>query len=142
MIDKVMYKTSLAAGFDLPSAEDLTIEPGKKGIVDTGITFQELAGDLPTCFFKEYYTEVLELQLRPRSGLSFKHDIIFFNTVGTIDADFTHTIKVKLWNTSDKPFKIEKGDRIAQGMFSYVIRPDHLPVGGERDGGFGSTGRK
>lgn len=136
---KVEYKSELAAGFDLPSAEDRVILPNEKAIISTGLTFQELAGAQMPQMGRAY----LELQIRPRSGLSFKHDLIFFNTIGTIDADYTGIISVKLWNTGDKPFPILIGDRIAQGVFAYVTRPAHIPVSDHirGTGGFGSTGR-
>lgn len=84
-----------------------------------------------------------ELEIRGRSGLGFNHDIIVHN--GTIDADYTGEIKLKLWNQGIIPFKVTKGMRVAQGIFKTVLRPDFDPTlpfrpTQRRGQGFGSTG--
>lgn len=86
-----------------------------------------------------------ELELRSRSGLAVKLDILAFN--GTIDADYTGEIAIKLWNMSTQPFHIEKGMRIAQGVIKKVIQKqfkvvDELQKTKRGDKGFGSTALK
>lgn len=87
-----------------------------------------------------------ELELRGRSGLGFKYDIIPFN--GTIDADYTGEIKVKIWNLGTEPFVIEEGMKIAQGVIKQIVRDDFVVIEDEFEetkrgsNGFGSTGLK
>jgi dUTP pyrophosphatase len=80
-----------------------------------------------------------ELQIRARSGLARKNGICLANGIGTIDADYRDEIGVLLLNLGPEDFRIERGDRIAQMVISFVGRIDGLPVGGSRVGGFGST---
>ena len=100
------YQTAGAAGFDFLAAvkESVTIEPGKIEIVPTGLHFA----------FPEGY----ELQVRARSGLAAKHGIGLVNSIGTIDSDYRGEILVILINHGDKPFVINRGDRIAQGVMA------------------------
>jgi dUTP pyrophosphatase len=79
-----------------------------------------------------------ELQIRARSGLARKNAITLANGVGTIDADYREEIGVLLLNLGREPFKVQKGDRIAQMALNLVGRLE-LPIGGQRQGGFGST---
>jgi dUTP pyrophosphatase len=133
------YKTDGAAGFDLASIENAIILPNyvdDEGIlafapvvVSTGLAF-----DIP---------EGYEMEIRGRSGLAFNHDIMAFN--GTIDSDYTGTVKIKLYNLSNKTFHIKKGDRVAQGILKKVEQFDFKQVNElkttERGAnGFGSTG--
>ena len=125
------YATAGAAGMDVLSAEDLTLAPGARQAVATG-----LAIAIPPGY---------EIQVRPRSGLALKHGITVPNTPGTIDSDYRGELKVILINHSQTAFEIRRGDRIAQLVLAPVTRATWLPVE-ELDetvrgaGGFGSTG--
>jgi dUTP pyrophosphatase len=125
------YQTSDASGLDLHSAENTIIKPGTFQMVGTGIVIEIPKG--------------LESQVRPRSGLAAKYGIGILNSPGTIDADYRGEIKVILFNFSKKPFKINKGDRIAQLVFAKVLRvilKEHKNLSKTRrgSGGFGHTG--
>ncbi|WP_431089376.1 dUTP diphosphatase [Paenibacillus sp. 8b26] len=126
--------SELASGFDLYAAvqEDLVLEPGKRCLVPTGFAIAMPAG--------------LEAQIRPRSGLAFKHGITCLNTPGTIDADYRGEIKVLLINLGEEPFTITRNERIAQMVFQAVPevelkQVDHLSETVRGAGGFGHTGR-
>jgi dUTP pyrophosphatase len=87
-----------------------------------------------------------EAQLRPRSGLAFKHGITLLNSPGTLDADYRGEVKVLLVNLSREPFTLRRGERIAQLVVSPVSKASLLELEvldtTERgEGGFGSTGR-
>lgn len=125
-----------AAGVDLLAAlgvsETMTIEPGKRALVPSG-----LAIALPGGY---------EAQVRPRSGLAAKHGVTVLNSPGTIDADYRGEIKVILINHGDAPFTIQRGDRIAQMVVAPVTGIDFelkesLDATERGAGGFGSTGR-
>ncbi len=86
----------------------------------------------------------VEMHIRERSGLGFKYDILPFT--GTIDSDYRGEIKVKIWNDGSSPYKITKGDRIAQAVFTKVLQAvfeevEQLPPSGRMDGGIGHTGK-
>ncbi len=121
-----------SAGMDLVAAVDVTIAPGARELVPTGLTVA-----IP---------EGYELQLRPRSGLALKHGITLPNTPATIDADYRGELKVILMNLGAEPFAVHRGDRIAQ-MLVQRVEPvsfrevEVLPDSGRGAGGFGSTGR-
>jgi dUTP pyrophosphatase len=88
-----------------------------------------------------------EIQIRPRSGLAFKHGITVLNTPGTIDADYRGEIKVLLVNLSNSPFTVEPGERVAQMILAkhevLSWKTTHeLPSTERGAGGFGSTGVK
>jgi dUTP pyrophosphatase len=128
------YQTDHAAGVDLAAAvaEPLVIEPGAWRLVPTGV-----AVAIP---------EGYEGQVRPRSGLALKHGIGMLNGPGTIDADYRGEIGVILFNFSDRPFPVHRGDRIAQLVFAKVAKASFRAVDalGETrrgKGGFGHTGR-
>ena len=119
------------AGMDVRSVDDLTIAPGKRALVHTGLVML-----LPPMY---------EAQVRPRSGLALKNGITVLNTPGTIDSGYRGEVGVILINLGDEDFQIRKGDKIAQ----IVIAPVTQPEIGETDsidetdrgaGGFGSTG--
>lgn len=120
------------AGADLRSNEALTLEPGARALVGTGIKFALPDG---------YVAFVV-----PRSGLAVKHGITVLNSPGTIDAGYRGEIKVPLLNTDQAAsFAIEVGDRIAQLVVMPVSRAKFVPVQELPDssrgaGGFGSTG--
>ena len=127
------YATDGAAGADLYARLDnpLLLPPGGRALVPTG-----LAMALPKGF---------ELQIRPRSGLALKHGITVLNTPGTVDSDYRGEIGVILLNTSDTPFTVSPGDRIAQAVLArhetaVFAETDALPPTARGAGGFGSTG--
>lgn len=130
-LDLPAYATSGAAGMDVVSAEDVTLAPGARHAVATG-----LAMAIPHGF---------EVQVRPRSGLALKHGITVPNTPGTIDSDYRGELKVILINHGADPFEIRRGDRIAQLVLAPVVQAGWVEVS-ELDetarggGGFGSTG--
>ncbi|GAB6074404.1 dUTP diphosphatase [Nautilia lithotrophica] len=126
------YQTKEAAGFDLHSIEDVVINPGERRLIGTGLAFEIEFG--------------YEVQIRPRSGLAFKHGITVLNTPGTIDSDYRGEIKVLLINHGSEPFEIKEGERIAQAVIAPVIQAEIIEVGELSDtdrgaGGFGSTGK-
>jgi dUTP pyrophosphatase len=87
-----------------------------------------------------------EVQIRPRSGLAFKHGITLPNTPGTIDSDYRGPLGVLLINLGADPYTIHHGDRIAQLIVAPVVQARFKAVAGltatvRGDGGFGSTGR-
>jgi dUTP pyrophosphatase len=125
------YATASAAGADLVAAEDATIAPGAVHAVATGIALAIPQG--------------YEGQVRPRSGLALKHGVTVLNAPGTIDADYRGEVKVILINHGPAPFKVARGDRIAQLVIAPVAparfeRVEALPATARGDGGFGSTG--
>ncbi len=129
------YETAQSAGMDLPAAvaegEEITLEPGQHALVPTGFAMALPAG--------------YEAQVRPRSGLAAKHAVTVLNTPGTIDADYRGEVKVILINLGQKPFKIDRGMRIAQMVIAPVtqaswIITDQLSETDRGAGGFGSTG--
>ena len=125
------YATAGAAGMDVLSAEDVTLAPGERHAVATG-----LAVAIPPGY---------EIQVRPRSGLALKHGIGVPNTPGTIDSDYRGELKVILINHAAEPFAIHRGDRIAQLVLAPVTLAEWDEVAElaetERGaGGFGSTG--
>jgi dUTP pyrophosphatase len=127
------HATAGAAGADIVSAEDTTIQPGGILAVATGIALA-----IP---------EGYEGQVRPRSGLALKHGVTVLNAPGTIDADYRGEVKVILINHGPEPFRIARGDRIAQLVVAAVApvafeRVDVLPDTARGAGGFGSTGVK
>ena len=129
------YQSALAAGLDLlaavPAATPMTIAPGARALVPTGIAIALPAG--------------FEAQVRPRSGLAVKHGLTVLNAPGTIDADYRGEIQVLLMNLGPESVSITRGMRIAQLVIAPVIQAqlrevaslDETPRG---IGGFGSTG--
>jgi dUTP pyrophosphatase len=123
--------TAHSAGMDLVAAVDVTIAPGERALVPTGL--------------KVAVPEGYELQLRPRSGLALKHGISLPNTPATIDADYRGELQVILINLGAETFAVKRGDRIAQ-MLVQKVEPvrfrevDVLPESGRGSRGFGSTG--
>jgi dUTP pyrophosphatase len=126
------YATAGSAGLDLRSAEALTIKPGARALVATGIAIA-----LP---------ENTEAQVRPRSGLAVKHGVTVLNAPGTIDADYRGEIKVPLINLGTEDFVIARGDRIAQMVVAPVVQVVLTEVASLDEttrgpGGFGSSGK-
>lgn len=126
-------QTPGAAGLDLVAAnvEPLAIPPGGRALVPTGIALAIPAG--------------FEGQVRPRSGLAWKHGVTCLNAPGTIDADYRGEVKVILANTGAEPFLVERGMRVAQLVIAAVAPLGLevvavLPSTDRQAGGFGSTG--
>lgn len=130
-----VYASAGAAGADLranlPDRGGLTLAPGARALVPTGLRIALPAG--------------YEAQIRPRSGLALKHGITLPNAPGTIDADYRGPLGVIVMNAGDKPFEIRHGDRIAQMVVAPVVQArfaeaDALDDTARGAGGFGSTG--
>ncbi|PHS41228.1 MAG: dUTP diphosphatase [Robiginitomaculum sp.] len=131
------YESELAAGVDLRAAIDadspIILQPGERALIATG-----LAMALPPGY---------EAQIRPRSGLAYKHGISVVNTPGTIDADYRGEVKILLINHGLVAFSVKRGDRIAQMIIAPVTRAvfnvvDRLSETRRGAGGYGSTGIK
>ncbi|BAB51811.1 dUTP diphosphatase [Mesorhizobium japonicum] len=129
------YESTGAAGMDLraavPDDRPLLILPGKRSLVPTGLILE-----IP---------EGMEGQVRPRSGLAFKHGLTVLNSPGTVDSDYRGEVKVLLINLGDEDFAVTRGMRIAQIVFAVVtqaaVEERSLAGGTARgSGGFGSTG--
>lgn len=127
------YMTKGAAGMDLLAAitEPLVLLPGTRALIPAGLQIALPAG--------------FEAQVRPRSGLAFRHGITVLNSPGTIDADYRGEIKVVLANLGEEPFVVNRGDRIAQLVLGRVVQAsfcecETLPESGRGEGGFGHTG--
>ena len=129
------YETAHAAGMDLraalPQGEPLTLHPGDRHAVPTG-----LAMAIPPGF---------EGQVRPRSGLAFRNGVTCLNSPGTVDADYRGEVKVILINLGPETFIVRRGDRIAQLLIAPVVQAawretDALDETARGAGGFGSTG--
>ena len=127
------YESEGAAGLDLRAAisENLVLQPMERALVPTGLRLE-----IPQGF---------EGQVRPRSGLAFKHGISLVNTPGTIDWDYRGELKILLINLGTEPFTIERGLRIAQIVIAPVTRVQCVEMTSLSEtmrgqGGFGSTG--
>ena len=127
------YQTEHAAGVDLYAAiaEDVIIDAGKWLLIPTGIALA-----IP---------EGYEGQVRPRSGLALKHGIGMLNGPGTIDADYRGEVGIILFNFSNAPFTVRRGDRIAQLVFAKLTKATFKSVAQLTEtargaGGFGHTG--
>ena len=128
------YETAHAAGMDLRASikEEITLKPLQRQLIATGLFIE-----LPVGY---------EAQIRPRSGLAYKHGISIVNSPGTIDADYRGELKVLLINLSDTDFTINDGDRIAQ-----MVIAKHETISWENveelndtargAGGYGHTGK-
>lgn len=128
------YQSKLASGFDVRAqlARPLTVKPGERVLVPTGLSFE-----IP---------EGYEIQARPRSGWALKQGMTLLNTPGTIDADYRGEVKVILINLGQEPVRIEDQERIAQFVVCPIlqVRLARVETLGETErgaGGFGSTGR-
>lgn len=119
------------AGVDLYAAEDYVLKPMERKLISTGIKIAVPHG--------------YEAQVRPKSGLAIEHGIGQVNSIGTIDSSYRGEIKIPMINFGDKPYKIEKGKKIAQMVFAKVEEAvfeevDELDATTRNEGGFGSTG--
>lgn len=119
------------SGMDVRSIETVTLRPGDRALVRTGLVFQ-LPPDA-------------EAQVRPRSGLALRHGVTVLNAPGTIDAGYRGEVGVILVNLGAEPFTVEKGMKVAQVVVASVVRAEVVEVA-ETDAtergadGFGSTG--
>lgn len=122
-----VYGSDQAACFDLFSDIDVTLYPGYFAMIPTALVMHIADG--------------YQVKINPRSGLAAKHGVTVLNAPGTIDSDYTGEIKVILINHGERPFRINRGDRIVQGEIMPAYRVD-LDSLGQRKGGFGSSGVK
>jgi dUTP pyrophosphatase len=128
------YQTEHAAGLDLQAnlEESVILAPGERKLISTALKIE-----LPIGY---------EAQIRPRSGLAFKHGITVLNSPGTIDADYRGELKVLLINLGNEAFEIKDGERIAQMVISkheqikWQISTE-LSETNRGEGGYGSTGK-
>lgn len=128
------YQTEASAGLDLHAnlEESVILGPLERALIPTGL-FMEL----PVGY---------EAQVRPRSGLAFKHGLTVLNTPGTIDADYRGEVKVLLVNLSNEKFEIKNGERVAQMVVAKHEQiswepVEELSVTDRGAGGYGSTGK-
>tara|TARA_B100000925_G_scaffold70244_1_gene48666 strand:- start:325 stop:795 length:471 start_codon:yes stop_codon:yes gene_type:complete len=130
------YSTEDSAGLDLRAKLDapVVLQPGERALIPTGLHFA-----LPQGY---------EAQVRPRSGLAYKHGVTVLNSPGTIDADYRGDVGVILINHGQAPFTVENGERIAQLVLARYERVEwavietveQLPASVRGAGGFGHTG--
>lgn len=128
------YETHGAAGMDIRAflEQEIVLQPSARVLIPTGLFIE-----LP---------EGYEAQLRPRSGLAFKHGISLPNTPATIDSDYRGEIKVALINLGTESFTVKDGERIAQMVIAKHEKADwiiaeSLSETNRGEGGFGSTGK-
>lgn len=133
--DLPRYETAHAAGLDLKAKleESVVLKPLQRQLIKTGLFIE-----IP---------EGYEAQVRPRSGLAFKHGLTVLNTPGTIDADYRGEIGVILVNLSSEDFEVKNGERIAQLVFNKIEQIEWELVSSLSEtnrgaGGFGSTGKQ
>ena len=132
--DLPAFATTSSAGMDLRAflVSDIVIAPGDRALIPTGLHMA-----LPVGY---------EAQVRPRSGLAYKHGVTVLNSPGTIDADYRGDVGVILINHGDSDFHVKSGDRIAQLVvaqytnFTWEAVTD-LPDTARGEGGFGHTGK-
>ncbi len=131
------YATEGAAGADIrasfPEKKNLIVKPGERVLVPTGLSME-----IPLGF---------EIQVRPRSGLSFKSPLMIVNSPGTIDCDYRGEVNIIIGNFGKEDYEIEHGLRIAQLVLSPVIQARYsltntLNETKRGEGGFGSTGTR
>ena len=125
------YQTKGSAGMDICSRMDVTMKPGDRQLIPTGLLVEIPVG--------------YEIQVRPRSGLAFKSQVTVLNSPGTIDSDYRGEIGVILINHGNKDFVVSGGDRIAQLVLQPVFQmefeeAEELNETERGTGGFGSTG--
>ena len=126
------YQTADAAGFDLASTADVTVDPGRVALIPTGLVIR-----VPQRMF---------LAIFARSSTPLKRGLMIANGVGVIDPDYcgpADEVKIAVMNFTGAPVAIQRGDRIAQGIFLAAPRvtwEEAEALGGESRGGFGATG--
>lgn len=127
-------KTAQSAGYDLAAANDCVLESGTVVLVPTGL--------------KAYMPSGEYLSIHIRSSMAVKHGLSLINGQGIIDADYYNNpdneghILIAVYNHGHKAYYLEKGTRIAQGIFMSYLVADHDIAQGTRQGGIGSTGQK
>ncbi|NLL69023.1 MAG: dUTP diphosphatase [Acholeplasmataceae bacterium] len=126
--------TKSSAGYDLASAEDIVIKPKEIVLIPTGLKVKFPSGEVMLVF--------------PRSSLAIKKGLMMSNGVGVVDSDYYGNedneghLMVPIINFTDSDVKVEKGERIAQGIFvKYHTVTNDITIGDTRDGGFGSSGQ-
>ena len=129
------FETAQSAGMDLRANIDapVVLQPGDRALIPTGI--------------KMALPEGYEAQIRPRSGLAYKHGISVLNSPGTIDADYRGDVGVLLINHGREPFTVEDGMRVAQMVVAQYSQfqwhaVEDLDETDRGEGGFGSTGKQ
>ena len=129
------FATVDSAGMDLRAhlEEAVTLQPGERRLIPTGLHIALPQG--------------LEAQVRPRSGLAYKHGVTVLNSPGTIDADYRGDVGVILINHGQEAFEVAPGDRIAQLVVARYERFSWTPVESldetaRGDGGFGHSGKR
>jgi len=120
------------AAFDLRSRVEMELPVGRSVLVPTGLFLE-----LPVGY---------EAQVRPRSGLALKHDLMLTNSPGTVDAGYRGEVGIIMYNAGKQPFPVRRGDRIAQMVIAKLPEvelelADDLTETGRGAGGFGSTGK-
>lgn len=123
------------AGYDLKATVKTVVPARSRVLVKTGV--------------KTSFSNDVQVEIRPRSGLALKEGITVLNTPGTIDSGYRGEYGVILFNTTDKDYEVNVGDKIAQAVFMpvihpifvYVDSPEKLDDSQRKDGAFGSTGR-
>lgn len=132
-INLPVRKTAHSAGYDIEAAESVSVEPGALALIATGL--------------KAYMQADEYLGIHIRSSLGIKQQLLLANSQGVVDADYYNNsdneghIIIALRNMGDRTVTINKGDRIAQGIFYRCLTVDEDFAEGTRSGGFGSTGR-
>ena len=136
-LEDPVYQHNEDSGFDFRANIDnsITLKPLERKLIPTGLSFE---------VHPDY-----ELQVRPRSGLALKHGLTVLNTPGTVDSNYRGEVKIILVNLSNENYTVNRGDRIAQGVISYVLKSkwsslkkvNKLTPTNRGDGGFGSTGK-
>jgi dUTP pyrophosphatase len=126
------YMTPGAAGFDLLADEAVSLAPGERRLVPTGLALEVPPG--------------YEGQVRPRSGLAMRHGVGMVNAPGTIDSDYRGEVGVLLVNHGQVRVELARGDRIAQLVIAPVVQVglvevSELASSSRGTGGFGSTGQ-
>ncbi len=121
------------AAFDLRSRVDMELPVGRSVVVPSGVYIE-----LP---------EGYEAQVRPRSGLALKHNLMLTNSPGTVDAGYRGEVGIIMYNAGSEPFQVKRGDRIAQMVICRLPEVElsmveRLSESGRGAGGFGSTGRE
>lgn len=128
---KPNYATEFSAGLDLVSVEEVTLLPGERKLVGTGIAV-------------EFHNDFAML-ICPRSGMALNHGVTVLNAPGVVDPDYRGEVKVLLINLGNAPYTVKPGDRVAQGVLVHIARgnwkeEEILDDTDRGVGGFGHTG--
>jgi dUTP pyrophosphatase len=133
--DLPKYETPQSAGVDLRADvdEEITLQPLERKLIGTGLFIALTSG--------------FEAQIRPRSGMAYKHGLTVLNSPGTIDADYRGEIKILMVNISNEAYTVKPAERIAQMIIAQHEQAEWVVVESLNEtirgaGGFGSTGKK